>query len=503
MFKKNLLLYAAVTLFLVVTSYFYLNNSLSFHFVDEEHNLVLGSFLLKGEKMYQDMFNNHQPLAHIISAFIQYITHPNSIYSLIKTHREFMIIWTFAWSIFLLKRFTTKVVLFIFLYELAKIVLLGNLFLSESLIIYPLVYLIALLLDGIKTRKEYFLIGFWLSFIALTFAPVWPVLLFILGWLAIKVIKKDYKLYLYLLIGFLPLVIIVLRFITVSDYFFDTVYINSKYYIPYGIEMGSDNVSMLSFLTPVLSFFSPILSPLRIFVNILSAFLIFSLTLLIKQKKYALVISLIILLGLANIRYVQPGQDYYRGFHLLPWFAILIFICSYFGAYFYHHLVKLNKNILLILIGLSLVLAFVVSKPTLFAKRDIQQDLYINYSRQFDNGVIVNIMKQNKETLFVSPDEWLVYWQADINHPRKMINYYDWMSRSPELRSKIDDIFNYQRPTYLYCNCPQSSYLTKYFSAYTKIKKFNDNIPLFVLSDKLKKLTPAQKDKLKFYGVIL
>ena len=47
-------------------------------------------------------------------------------------------------------------------------------------------------------------------------------------------------------------------------------------------------------------------------------------------KKYKLFLGGVFLLGLANIRYIPPGQEIYRGFHSIPWFALLILFFSFF-----------------------------------------------------------------------------------------------------------------------------------------------------------------------------
>ena len=156
---------------------------------------------------------------------------------------------------------------------------------------------------------------------------------------------------------------------------------------------------------------------------------------------------------------------------------------------------------------ITLVLIFILIQSTLIAKNnlfqpvDVPENLYINYSQQFDNGILVKTMKTDQETMLVSPDEWLVYWQADINHPKKIVNFYEWMVRSPELRKKVDDLFINDPPTYVYCNCPYDSYLMQYLGGYSQIVKHGNKTSLYVLKTKLKSLNSDQLDKLKYYGV--
>lgn len=64
----------------------YQNKAFSIRFVDEEQNFVLGNFVAKKEKLYSDLFANHQPVTFILSGTINSLTDPNSIYLLVKRH---------------------------------------------------------------------------------------------------------------------------------------------------------------------------------------------------------------------------------------------------------------------------------------------------------------------------------------------------------------------------------------------------------------------------------
>jgi hypothetical protein len=126
---------------IILITFFYFQHLFSFRFVDEEDNLILGHFLLQGERLYSDLFSHHQPLAYILSAAIQLFTHPIEIYSLVQIHRLFMIAWSLLWVTVLLFRFRFKVIVPLLIYELSKFYLLGNLFLAESLNVYLVLYL--------------------------------------------------------------------------------------------------------------------------------------------------------------------------------------------------------------------------------------------------------------------------------------------------------------------------------------------------------------------------
>src|SRR3989344_2107005 len=97
---KNKLLFLGVIILFAISS-FYLNKVFAVRFADEEDNLVLGHFLIQNQKLYSELFYHHQPLGYILSAGFQFLTGPEDIYELVKTHREVMIAWSLLWCLLL------------------------------------------------------------------------------------------------------------------------------------------------------------------------------------------------------------------------------------------------------------------------------------------------------------------------------------------------------------------------------------------------------------------
>ncbi|MEJ2441813.1 MAG: hypothetical protein P8Y06_02755, partial [Patescibacteria group bacterium] len=251
--QKKLILVLITLIFLLITSFFYENKVSYIHFVDEEDNMITGKYLLRGDKIYSDIFEQHQPISYIASAAVQKVTKPSSIFLLIKRHREFVILWSILWSVFLVYRFGLLGLGFSGIFESTKIFLLGNLFLAESLIVYPLVYLVAFALR--KTKKldslDIFFLGLVFSFCTFLLAPAWPLITFLFLFLFIR--DKLYKKWKMLLLGFMLVVLLILPFISVfPDYFRDIFLFNLKYYIPLernGLGFFSIIKSFFSFLT--------------------------------------------------------------------------------------------------------------------------------------------------------------------------------------------------------------------------------------------------------------
>lgn len=497
---KNKWLVLGVFLLLIL-AYFYHNKIFSIHFVDEEDNFVLGKFLLENKKLYSDLFSHHQPLGYIMSAGIQAILDLPNIFMMVKRHREFMILWSLIWGIVLLLRFNYKVLLPLLIYELTKFYLFGNLFLSESLAVYPMIYLVLHLLQIEKrvTKYELFFIGILFAFVAFILAPVWPLLfayLLLLIWFK-KVGLKDV---IYFVIGGILVLIFCIPFIDIYYYFHNVFYINFVYYIPIGDNERQPMAFIKAFLTPFTILIQPVaITSYVLLLKAIAVLFFITLILLIKLKEYKLIILSVVVLTLANFRYVNPFQDYYRGFHILVWYVLFIIITAYFS----YKVLQQKKSILirgLIFIPSLLIIFFSIGASLpLFQKSDINHDYYVNFSRQYTFGEAIRIMKSPEDTLFVIPDEWLLYWQGDVKNVNKMVNYYPWMEQVPELSGYVKTSFQTNPPTFFYCDCnPEKVY---YFSSlYTQMRKDGKETLLWVLDSKLKQLSEQQKNSLRFHN---
>src|SRR5579884_3209124 len=416
--SKKLVVTVVFTLFFVlITGYFYSNRALSFHFVDEEYNFTLGNDILHGQKIYKEQFSNHQPLAFVISAGIQKLTHPNSIFSLVKRHRQVMVAYAVVWSLILVSLFGLPSLVFVVIFELTKYLLLGDLFLPESLVVYPLIYLIsaAMIRKGKLKSFEFLLIGFFISVIFFLLSPLWPLLLVLTIYFFKTSSKKveDLKLF---LIGALPITLVLIFFVDIGGYINQAIYINLFYFIP----LTATDPTAISFLkgfgAPLITLFSADFNS-QIFpvLWVLSLIFVLSVFRLIKEKRFKEAWFSVMLLGLCNLRYIKPGLEYYEGFHLLPWYACLIFMDAiYIVELFKEKSLKVVKLAAVTSVVLVVGLALRSSTVGLFVKTDQQHDLYVNYSNQTTLGEAVRIMSEGKkdDSLFVAPDEWLIYWQS-------------------------------------------------------------------------------------------
>lgn len=488
--------------FLLISGYFYNNKALNFRFVDEEDNFTIGKYLSKGEILYDDILTNHQPLTYIFSAIINDYSHPNSVYMLLVRHRQFEIIWSIGWSILLIFYFGTGAFIAVLIYEFTKIYLLGNLFLSEAQIVYPLIFIAGLVIFNQRklNNLELIFLGLCFGLAVFLLSPLWPALGFLL---IILFYRERYNFLSTLgltLMGFLLPVLIIYKFTSLQGYFHYIFYTNLFYTIPnYHGESWIITISK-ALLTPFLALFALDTSPTAIVIQLLSILLIVNVLFLVFKKQYFQAVSIFILLGLSNIRYVSPGSQGYGGFHLLPWYAMLVFIASILSIEILRKsniiLRLLNPLVIILLIGLSINFA----KGEFFKKEDIIKDYDKNYSTAINRGDAVRVMKVAGDTLFVSPNAWIIYWQGDVNHLPKMYGYYAWMASIPQVHSAILETFSKNPPTFFYCENCKGLDLEKFLIKYIEIKNHGNSSLLYVLNNKILKLTKEQLDQLNFYG---
>lgn len=498
--KKKYSLIILLFIFLIITSKAYQYNALSFHFVDEEENFVLAKYLLQGEKLYSDLFATHQPIPYLLSAVTQEVTQPNSIFLLIKRHREVIILWSVIWSLLLIIRFGLWYLPVIIIYETSKIYLLGNLFLAETFTVYPLMYLVTLVIGQKQPilKKELVWIGVSIGLIFFTLAPLWPLVFFIACLIYWR--NRQLQTIIYQILGFLLVFFLIARYVSWLEYYYYPIYTNLKYFIPIASSDPFLVNSIKALFTPLLAFLQiDYFSQTQTIIRIVSIIWVVILITLIKRKNYYLLVTTTIILTLANIRFVQPGLQYYQGFHLLPWYGLFIMVTVFFTHKLYNHLSTYFRVLLLCFWVITVFVSSKYALGSLFDKKDIKNELFINYSRQFDAGEAVRIMKGNGDNLFVAPDEWLVYWQADIKHAHALLDFYAWMYSVPYLNSSIHQIFKTSPPVFFYVNNRDVT-LKKYYSKYIEIKKDGKGIGLFVLPYRLQALSQSQKGQLKFLG---
>lgn len=482
--KNKLPIILATLLLLVITGFFYSQKALSFRFVDEEDNFVFGKYLTRGEKIYDDLISNHQPMTYILSYAVQKSSSPNSVFQLVSNHRYALIAWAIFWSILLAYYFGFGVLIFSLIFELTKIYLLGNLFLAESLIVYPLLFIVGSILF-LKEKLDTFKLILWgicLGLSAFLLSPIWPLLATSLVLVLIKQKGQAFKSLGLISAGVAVPVVLTFIFSDFIGYFYYNIWANLSYTVPAYRHEPWISTIVKSFFSPLISFLPAPINPTLWAIRIFSLLLIIN---LLWKRNIKIGVIIFILLGLTNLRFINPGDEGYAGFHILPWYGLLIFISSLISV---SNLETIKRKRIFILNVTALTVISVLSlnfaKTGLFYKSDVMKDYYINYSTYISIGDTIKSIKQADNTLFVSPNSWLIYWQADINHLPKLYGYYAWMSGLPKLHQAILNSFETNPPTFFYCDDCQGIDLKKYLSKYKEFKKEGSSTRLYVLSPK-------------------
>lgn len=457
--KKTTLFFCII--FLLITSYFYRQKSVEFKFVDELDNFTFGKYLLHGEKLYDDLISNHQPLTFILSALVQDLTKPINVYYLLTHHREAVFIIAIIYSTIIVYYFGILAFLFVVIYELTKFYLLGNLFLAESIVVYPLLYLVGT--SFFVKKLSNFQIFLWsLSFFSCVFllGPILPAVLFLL---IFQLLKERENLSVFLkpfIFGSILPIFLIIKSSSLIGYFYYYYFVNLTYTVPNYQKDSAFLVLLKSILTPILSFFSPLQSATLLITQLAALLFIISILTLFKTKKVIEGFSIIIFLGLLNLRFVPPGTESYSGFHLLPYYAAFIFITTMISTK--------NKTAFFIIIPVVIFFSFQTSGD-LYAKNKL--DSYeINYSTHIGVGDFIRATKKPQDKLFISPNAWLIYWVADIDHLPKLYGDYTWMAGYKPLRDRVINEFEKNPPRFFYCeNCISLS-LEKFLTKYKRVE---------------------------------
>lgn len=499
MIKKVVLIF--VTLFCCLfLAFFYHKQIFALHFFDEEETLATGKYLNQGEHLYLDLVTNHQPLTTIASAYLQKISQPDNLFMLIKRHREAIIIYSVIWDIILVVSAGFTGFLFVLIFETTKILLFGNLFIAESLITYPLIFLVIFATKKIRTAyKHVFICGILITSCLFLLAPIWPLIIY-LAYLLVK--KFNLRQRWIFLLGSIVALLVVISFLDPLKYWEYTIINNFKYTIPVSNYFGPWYIAFAK------GFFAPVISLTHLngglllwlerglAIGLLTGFVIGFF-----QHRYRSIIFTFILLGLANLRFYTPGIDYYQGFHTLPWFSLLIYLClSSLIKSFQQTDIKLVKILIIGELGVIILLSLLIFKTFLLPPRDKQTDFYVNYSREESYGQVIKLLSNSpNDNLFVYPDNWLIYWSSSLNHGSKNFGFFQFLSKIPSFSKSVNDMFIKSPPTFFYCEkCSQSSF-ADYLPQYVVIKRDGKNTDLYLLKTKVLTLTHEQLKQLKYF----
>lgn len=445
----------AVMLYPVMNQY-----SQSFKFVDEAEHMVMAWLMGKGYRLYQNFPNNHQPLPYMASYLTQYLSQIDNVYMLIRRHRQVIFIWSAAWWVILIKRFGKKAAVPIFLFESLKYLLLGNQFLAESLVVYPLSYLSGSLLDlkeKAVSKWGELGIGILTGLIQFTLLPMAAALTLLTLFRYLKIKGKDFG---WFILGIISVIIGVFIVVPPKDYLIEV--INALRYSLPGLTPIKHwweiwRLPGLPFL--YLFHIKDILSQT---VGLIMIFWLLALGRLIylKQKTQALVVLGLLIIWLStNTRVAEANVYYYRGFHLIPWLGIGLLV-SFLAAWPTWMSLR-QKWRLAVGLGIGVWMIVILTKPNLplYTQINPETEHYIQFTPMVQAAEMIKRLKQPGDRLMVIPNEALIYYLADLEPaPTNMLTYYDWQVQVPKNRWLFFKTLNETPPTFIVYEDDGSSY---------------------------------------------
>lgn len=461
------------------------SNIFNLRFADEEINFITGKWVLGGVKLY-DYFFNHQPIPSLFSAGIQFITNPNTIFLLVKRHREFIFFFSIAAWWWLSVRFGLRAWVAGLVILLTKHVLLGWLFLSESLVVPFVLYVIFILLDltinkDIK-KIDYWLFPFSLLFIQFNLLPLTLFVIFSIIYFRCLlrgkgIIKKMVVPWLVTLFLFF---LLLLPGISIQGYFNYTILANLKEMIPSEATYTFFEAAKL-ILFKVFEVWTMPNDIFYIFLKAISGLLIVSWILGGIFKNWKLILAEIFISFLLSVRPLPLGTGY-SGFHFLPWFGG----CMVFLFYNLDFLrkkrlaIKLALSSSLLIIVISVYIGYIEYSP----HSDQFERWYVNYSPSYDYGEIVRLLSSRGDTLFASPDASLIYWHSGLRPNANYFFVFSFMHQSKKIDGWIESSWEQNPPVFAYIEDSEmySGLLDEKYGCLTKYGKKSN---LYVRKDKL------------------
>lgn len=503
-YLKIIVLLILVVVYVVLYK-IYIPRVSAFGCFDDCNNFMRGYFVLNGKHLFLEVFSGHQPLGSYLSTLIQFISSPQNIFELVLRHRQFILLLGFLFNSLLIIRFGYKFIFFVIIFELSKFYLFGDRFLAENMIVYPIVYLMGIVLLKFNQKKVYFFdylfAALFCWFIVFAREPYIPLALFM--YLIFIFYKFSLKNAIFSLSIFTLLSLVTIFIHDAKEYFFNVIEFNFIVNVPAdATPTGLPGPKILQiFFYPIYSLF---FGKANIFSYLLTGvsfiFCLHFIT-LIKQRKYKIAAFIFIALGLANIRVVFPGFIFYYAFHMSVWYGMLIFILIY--LLFNETKNKIVFNLSLILLGLIFTIFIFSPKYFAWEKIDVHAEFITNYGSVLQEGEVIKILSKPDDSLFLDASDDLIYWQSKRFSQYKYAWYTSSMPTFSLFRDERTKMFKNNPPDfyreYGFCFDKQSEkYLTlPNFVTNDYIRLESEGRPscIFIRKDKIKEITQDQWDE--------
>lgn len=477
---------------------FTLPRSAAFGCFDDCFNYTAGYFITQGKQIYSEFFFNHAPLPAFVSAAILTHGNPINIYELVLQHRQFILLFSGVFALIIVLRFGTKALLVVFGLEALKWYFFGHRFLGESLIVYPIAYLVFYITERqrLEHRIEYLWIGaltYWICFTREPYIPLALCLLFIASWQRKQMLSICTA-------GIATLVTFL--YLPLPDFFFNVVTINAATVAKEAFSQQPVLQTLGSALVyPFLTLGSvghPVWQAIQLCILLLCVCVL----ILLRKRiiTIAPVVLVILLLVVANVRSTPIGTVYFSAFQLLPWLTVLLVVTAQSIAY-------LSRSRLL-QFGFILFFLFACAWPLVHPSSALRErpspheELIINFSEEIQIGNILSHLSTPEDDIFI--DGWgeLIYWQAQRLSTYRYTWYTSVMPQVEEYSSERKRYLLQTPPQFYYGTCPHEQNDIRRFPE--DLTKHYSNIPingtpscLWVATNRLNSITPHQWEKAK------
>jgi len=456
--RSVILLTGLFILLLFVNRILYLRMG-AFGCFDECPNYAVGYFLNQGRRLYTDIFFNHQMLLPYISFLLQKIVTPLSIYDIVRMHRVFVIAFSLAMDGLLILRFGVPAFGFVALYEATKYYAHGQAFLGESLVVYPLVYLLGIAWKSVRNVRvhPYDLIASAVAawFVVFTREPYVPVALVL--YLTVVWYARRQR-YIRSSIGvFIILSAVLLSTVQLKAFIENVISVNLAVLLPQETRtLGLSGWGIAKpFIYPLLLIFTGGGWNIhRIVQALLSfAFLVFLVPIALRTPLRAL--FLLVVLGLAGLRMVPPGTIYYEAFHMLPWYALLIMATSLLARDLWYRVKE--RKMLFPFVGFLAVIFFVALGPKsfLWERIDTRSEFATGYARYSLYSEAIRSLSTPHDTLFLELWDDILYPSTGLTPSYRYAWYIPVMIHDPVFVSERARMFQVAAPDFYYYSCEE------------------------------------------------
>lgn len=474
----------------------------SFRFVDEEEHIVIADLMNRGKRLYTDISTNHQPLNYIVSSLVLRVFKPTNVFMVIKRHREIVFVWSAIWAIIILRRFGWRSLPFISVFELLKYFLLGNEFLAESFAAYPLAYWMGSTIYDPRLRhrrlfEDIFLGGIGAVAVFFSLPLAVPVAL-MAGW---RLLLSKGKSMLGLVVGGVVVVGALLLWIHPADYWRESVQYNYAYVAPSLTSVHSLSDAVLLWLLPFLYWSirpSLLVWAVRGVVVVWGASLLW--WILRREWKWVGMWGLCFFIwGASNSRDIVPGQYFYSGFHLLPWFAVGLFGGLLLWIRAVRSMPRIGQR--LMWGGLIASLLLLISQPDLplWRRPNPEAEHHVQFNSVTQITRVLSLVTKPGDRLMVLPSQSITHWTTQLLPATRQVTYYDWQYFPTRNQLEYEMMLATQPPEFIQFTDDYSHYVpsvqTLLDSSYSRLFTTYENTTptgIYVRKDRFEAITPEQ-----------